>query len=510
LETAASEALDFAKGGIDTYKLRNDIEKKMRDKKVRDGFEKYAEDAFKELVIKKQMYAGTDNKGRPKYKDYTLDNVVRNMIKDLRGGEGYDYGAGNIRAGIAKKLSSIAAVKKQRGKIVSNKEFEKIKDESNDKYFELLETIKPKYKFQQDSFRYTDDASQVIFQYAMGRGKMSEAFEDGIREDVDAFLEYLSDLPTEYFEGKAQRAMQLSEFKAAVVPSDVKPETIQALKDAGLEIITYDGNLGEAERDEDRKKSVIEAGEKTFTLFQAQRNAIGLFSAVEQAVLDMELPQWKDGDKPANAVEILAKLKKTKGVKKEELDQLDIETYLQTKDKFTRGEVAQFIRDNGAVLKEIIKGGKKNDDSNTELDWGDREVQDDSENWQNDFETYMEEFENESNIADYTSWMADWSEKNIDTVFEHYASELTDKQKDEIQAIFDSDDKKYARSVLDKISQYGFDFPKDLKEEAREDYEEVARELAREAYFDNPVYVWAEANTNMYIVGNDEGYSIFD
>lgn len=271
LETAASEAIDFAKGGIDTYKLRNDIDKKMRDKKVREGFEKYADETFNDLVIKKQMYTGTDSQGRPKYKDYTLDNVVRNMIKDLRGGEGFNYGVGNIRAGIAKKISSIDAAKKQRGKIVSNKEFEKIKEQSNDKFWKLLETIKPKYKFDKDSYRYSDDASDVIFQYAMGKGKLSEAFEDGIREDVDAFLEYLGDLPTEYFEGKAQRAMQLSEFKAAVVPSDVKPETIQALKDAGLEIITYDGNLGEAERIEDRKKSVIEAGKKTQTLFQEDK-----------------------------------------------------------------------------------------------------------------------------------------------------------------------------------------------------------------------------------------------
>ena len=56
----------------------------------------------------------------------------------------------------------------------------------------------------------------------------------------------LVDMPTEYFEIKPQRAVNLSEFKGAIVPDNALESSIKALKNSGIEKIYKYKN--EAER----------------------------------------------------------------------------------------------------------------------------------------------------------------------------------------------------------------------------------------------------------------------
>ena len=45
------------------------------------------------------------------YDPYTLENVIKLMRGDIRGEEGFMYGLGNIRAGMAKEFKSIKEIK---------------------------------------------------------------------------------------------------------------------------------------------------------------------------------------------------------------------------------------------------------------------------------------------------------------------------------------------------------------------------------------------------------------
>ena len=46
-------------------------------------------------------------------------------------------------------------------------------------------------------------------------------------------------MPTEYFESKVRRAVDLDEFSAAVVPKNTSPKAMKVLENAGIEVQTY-------------------------------------------------------------------------------------------------------------------------------------------------------------------------------------------------------------------------------------------------------------------------------
>lgn len=87
---------------------------------------------------------------------------------------------------------------------------------------------------------------------------------------------------------------------------------------------------------------------------RARRNEIGMYSALEQTVLDMNLPAWKkDGE--ARGQDIWAKIKSSP-VKKEELLWTGIEELLTAdpEGKFTRDQAVELVRNNGVVVEETV------------------------------------------------------------------------------------------------------------------------------------------------------------
>ena len=233
---------------------------------------------------------------------------------------------------------------------------------------------------------------------------------------------------------------------------------------------------------------------------QATRDNIGLYSQVEQAVLDMDLPTFKPSNKNpegrALGSEIYAKLTKTNGVKAEEIKWLGIEEYLlygndgtggTSKDvrqtKFTRDEVVKFIKQNGVEIVENVGSEEKAGES--ELRFDDGEVWDDHEAWEYDVEEFVNNpeeygFDNDTErqilineLIDRDDIEGDTEEEQQAYVEENYADEINDALTDRIQ--------------------------------------EWAEETAQERYFENPVYIY-EAETDegsIYIFGNDDvGYDV--
>ena len=91
----------------------------------------------------------------------------------------------------------------------------------------------------------------------------------------------------------------------------------------------------------------------------AQRNEQGFYSAVEQAVLDMNLPEWKKEGGTARGKVIWQKLRKGTGVKVEELKWLGLEEFLTADPsyKFPRDVVVEFIQANGIKVEEVMADG---------------------------------------------------------------------------------------------------------------------------------------------------------
>lgn len=220
--------------GIDSAALSSDISKQFRTKEQNDAYSQWVERTVAPALKEKRIKV-SPSKTIP----YTLDNIVSMMTKELRGGEGFNYGAGNIRAMNAQEIKSIQELKNRRGEIVSSKEMEALKKESQDRLMETMEQLKPFYKYDANGWGYYNDASSAI---AEGPKGWRSAFNVNAQSEaiIKGYISYLKNLPTEYFETKMQRAVGLNEFKTAVVPKGISARAMAILEKNGLTVVTYD------------------------------------------------------------------------------------------------------------------------------------------------------------------------------------------------------------------------------------------------------------------------------
>jgi len=240
----------------DVYDMRRKIAKHFRTDKAQRAYESWARSAFESMVKDVKLFKGYTNSGNRRYIDYTLDNVVREMTAKVQGGEGFNYGAGSIRSRYSTQLNGVKGVQKARDKIISDTDFQVLKDESQDRLVQLLDDLRPAYKFDATGWGYMDNASSAI---AEGSRGWREAFnlDDDVTGKIKDFIEYLTGMPTSYFEAKVGRAVDLSEFKAAVIPTGTSKDAVTLLKDKGLKVVTYKRGDNASRRDAITKQDKV-------------------------------------------------------------------------------------------------------------------------------------------------------------------------------------------------------------------------------------------------------------
>ncbi|MBP8175104.1 MAG: hypothetical protein KAX74_01930, partial [Sphaerotilus sp.] len=255
--------------GKDVDQFRRDLRDKFHNQKLSDEYQQWAADHFNTMVKGRRLFKGFTNAGNRRYIPYTLENVVKEMTQQLQAGEGSFYGVGSVRSAYANEMRTLDQIRERRGQIVSREEFEKLRDESNAVLQDALEKLKPFYKFDADSWGYAEDAGSAI---AEGPKGIREAFESApeVRQIIGELTDYLRAMPTTYFEAKAQRAVQFSEFDTAIVPKGMRKDALQVLRDAGLKIKTYDRNV------EGAREQVVANQQRL--LFQNQRAPRGSFN----------------------------------------------------------------------------------------------------------------------------------------------------------------------------------------------------------------------------------------
>jgi len=234
----------------------------------------------------------------------------------------------------------------------------------------------------------------------------------------------------------------------------------------------------------------------------AQKNTIGLHSAVEQAVLDISLPAWKNGG-AAPAIEIWSKISKTAGVKKEELEWMGLEDILKTvpKAKYTREEVLNIVRENGVVVEETVADEKSSEGG---FDWNEEEDLD-SSNWSDRAYNFMYEYDNDDldwmGEGNGYQWREDWYENNKDTLIEFLKNgDDADDNTAAIEAAYDAGD-----SISGAMYALGFDDNPAI-DEMREDAEKLAEEVARDEYLDAPNRTFTEvSDPSLTIISLDGG-----
>jgi hypothetical protein len=187
--------------------------------------------------VKEQIFKGfSDTTGKRKYAQANLENIVKEM-KGGAGTEGYNYGVGSLRAVATPRFKKFDEIVKNRDRLVSPDDFAKVKEESNKAYGELGTRLRGINK----SYDYSDALAEVA--ETGNINVLDRIYPDipkDLKADVSTYINGLKQMPTEYFELKPQRAVSLSEFKGAIVPSDLPAKAKTLLEKAGIkDIYTY-------------------------------------------------------------------------------------------------------------------------------------------------------------------------------------------------------------------------------------------------------------------------------
>jgi hypothetical protein len=231
--------------GASSYDTLSNMRKVIDEKGLRAELISHIDDLITDAGGKTKLFAGYTPNGNRKYAELTAENASKLMNKaDVRGGEGFNYGLGSVRAKVAPQFSSQSQMKQQAGLIASEKDFEQAREQFDQEFMGLIEKFGKYSKYQnQNRFIEADETSEAISQYLAGdRGYFNSKFANvpkELEDELNTFASKLKSMPTEYFETKITRPVQIGEFSGALVPAKERGSIEAALKEAGITNIKY-------------------------------------------------------------------------------------------------------------------------------------------------------------------------------------------------------------------------------------------------------------------------------
>lgn len=245
-------------GKFDPYETNWNVSTYMRENNLFEEYREWAQKLLEQYDPKEQLYNGTDNQGRPRYVENTLENASRIMKKQgLQGGDSFFAASmGGARAQLTPVMKTLSAIRKNKWRL-DEAGFEKAKEELENEYYELGNLFDRGYGLDDKYYSLIDAMKSGDATKWAKRNGFDISEEDGKR--IDDYAIALRDMPTAYFELKFERPVGLEEFAAAIVPGNTPADIIKALKDKGLEVRTYDNTGTEEENDESRRLAVMEA-----------------------------------------------------------------------------------------------------------------------------------------------------------------------------------------------------------------------------------------------------------
>jgi hypothetical protein len=259
--------------GKDTWKFTQEVNQRVRDS--RPAYESWSanmDNTLAEAGVNptERIFRGYTDSGNRRYADATLDNLVREM-KGGAGAEGFFFGVGNIRAVATPKFKNFDQVKAARENIVSTKDFEPIKQKISDAFNDLTDRMRSL----EGNNNYAYKPEDALYELGQVKNvnfldKIYKDVPDALKADVQIFMNKVKSMPTEYFEIKPQRAVQVSEFEGAIVPKDAPQKSIDYLKSQGIDKIYF------YETPEERTQLFKQFGDKMFAAPALPLGATGL------------------------------------------------------------------------------------------------------------------------------------------------------------------------------------------------------------------------------------------
>lgn len=252
-------------GKVDVHDTMGAAKKKVEDnKKLSDDFPSWLDKKTEEYGVEEMLYNGTTPSGKPKYIPNTIENAVKLMKKQGVAG-GYTAFGSELGVFIAKnspEVNTLAAMKNAKDKLIpfGDERHNQIKDKIAKEFLELSDEIRVGSN---NRYAFDDSGVSRMVELTDHKGNEKEYLKKAYNVEVsdewmDRYNKLLDTIKKDYkvfyFETKFMRPYGLDEFEKAIVPNDTPSDVVDALKNAGIDVSSYErGNA------EDRQKVTMDA-----------------------------------------------------------------------------------------------------------------------------------------------------------------------------------------------------------------------------------------------------------
>lgn len=194
----------------------------------------------------------------------TLDNIVKAMrgSENVKGATTMTENAKAIRSASAEEYMSIDAIHKNEGRLqkMSESEIKAQWDEFDNRLYAIIDSLMDSVPTIDDRLIESRRIGQVIIEASRnptesnirstlekysGKGAWYK-FTDQTVSDIQSLVNDIREAPTNIFEAKPERVVNLNEIKYAVVPDDLDKGTVQRMADKGIEVRTYESDNEES------------------------------------------------------------------------------------------------------------------------------------------------------------------------------------------------------------------------------------------------------------------------
>lgn len=222
----------------DKYKAADYIKKNHLDE-----YTGWVSDEMAELFEPGEFFISNPDRdyvtGSAKLKPYNADEITSFMKraagKNSEGGFS-SSGLGAQRAATTEQYRSLGKMRENMGNLAPSDAVDALKESQQEEFFSLANELSPYYNYQSDGLYYMNAVSELVMM-SESRGMDSALREIGfsdvpkeVVEKLTAYKNNLRNAPTQYFEAKPTRKVEMTEFGGAIIPENTPKSTIDVLE----------------------------------------------------------------------------------------------------------------------------------------------------------------------------------------------------------------------------------------------------------------------------------------
>ena len=262
------DAHKYRENGRVTIKTEDDFDatKEAIKNEAGEGYRKWIDSLFKGIEEKSGIRNNVDyftNSGnRRSWEALHWENNLENVVKVMKAQDnGVAFFSGQAIWGVsAKDYRSIEEIKADadRLKQLPEEEYNAIKEGFGERLQEIAHSIMD--KSERNPFIASDNAMECIVD-ALRNSKTKSGVLNYLRQfkhltvtetnvaDIVSLVADISNMPTEYFEAKPKRAVELNEIATAIIPDSTSEDTKSRLDNMGIKYLEYESGNEDARLD---------------------------------------------------------------------------------------------------------------------------------------------------------------------------------------------------------------------------------------------------------------------